>query len=231
MVPSSPWCHWLLVPDQQHLEDGTESNFSAKNHLFSGGKGTGTSCHLVCGNGLWVCVCVRGLDRVSGLWIWDEKADLLVKRWLHRVLMHWGKVSCKLDSITVIDKGSWCTSQLGFLNTEFKTVVLYKHISTIKMVHYHLCVQMKYSSAQGHRWMGIYPRWQIRTWKSIDIYLSTLCVSCSVKSRHYPITIMCRNIFFKYITLLCACNLLSQSACNILNKYTYNNTNLHTNDL
>lgn len=69
-----------------------------------------------CGNG--ACVC--GLDRDSSH-SQRPKTDLLVKRWLHRVLMHWSKVSCKLDSITVIDKGSWWTSQLGFLKTHTHT--------------------------------------------------------------------------------------------------------------
>lgn len=179
MLPSSPWCHWLLVSNQQHFSDGTKSIFSAKNHLFSGGNGTGTSCHLVCGNGL----CVRALDRDSSSHIQRPKTDLLVKRWLHRVLMHWGKVSCKLDSITVIDKGSWWTSQLGFLNTHRQVyncnvMTEITNSSTNTSPHKNtkhnncfsagicntiltdgplpaLCLEEN-SSAQGYRWMRIY---------------------------------------------------------------------------
>lgn len=40
---------------------------------------------------------------------------LLVYLWLQRVLMHWGRVSCRVGSITLRLTGSWCTSQLGFL--------------------------------------------------------------------------------------------------------------------
>lgn len=46
---------------------------------------------------------------------------LLVYLWLQRVLIHWGRVSCRLGSITFRLMGSWCTSQLGFLhNTHSK---------------------------------------------------------------------------------------------------------------
>lgn len=35
--------------------------------------------------------------------------------WLHRVLIHWGRASCRLRSTAVNVIGSWWTSQLGFL--------------------------------------------------------------------------------------------------------------------
>lgn len=63
----------------------------------------------------WVLEWGNGL---IGTWTWcmkHEQLYLLVYLWLQRVLMHCGRVSCRLPSMTFRLTGSWWTSQLGFL--------------------------------------------------------------------------------------------------------------------